>query len=492
MSDQHERLRQLAQNDPEAARRLLADLRGKVVHPHPAQQEVLDVVARFKVLDCGRRWGKTKLAAKIALGKARKRDQMIWWVAPTYKVVKRGYREVLRQLPAGTLAKPAPPDTHFDAGRSVILKFKNGTQMEFYSAERPEGMLGEGVDYAVLDEAAIMPPNIWEQVVRPTLMDREGGALLISTPRGRNWFYKAFKRGQDPQDPEWASWQFPSWTNIHLPEGEIEEMRKDLPAVLFAQEVEAKFIAEGSSIFIIPPQIIKPLVKPSGHVVLGIDLAKTVDYTVIYGANAATRQNCVFERFQDVTWPRQRRRIVRLCNDLYEAGVTGITLMVDGTGVGDPMVDELEELGYDVIGLNFTTFKDKMVRLLAKDMEDGKAFVVSDYVDEFEAYAITQTPKGRVTYGAPAGGHDDVVSAKMLQHWGIVMEGTPGVHVMNGVDVDDIVVDFEGDEDEPENVDPDYFMDYDDDVEVDTGVSNVRQVAMPSVLDRMNHPGAWG
>ena len=262
-------------------------------------------------------------------------------------------------------------------------------------------MLGEGVDYAVLDEAAIMPPNIWEQVVRPTLMDREGGALLISTPRGRNYFYKAFKRGQDPQDPEWASWQFPSWTNIHLPEGEIEEMRKDLPAVLFAQEVEAKFIAEGSSIFIIPSQIIQPLAKPSGHVVLGIDLAKTVDYTVIYGANAATRRNCYFERFQDVTWPRQRRRIIKVCNDLYAQGVTGITLMVDGTGLGDPMVDELEELGYDVIGLNFTTFKDKMVRLLAKDMEDGKAFIVADYVDEFESYQITQTPKGRVTYGAP-------------------------------------------------------------------------------------------
>ena len=455
---------------------------------------ILDVVARFKVLDCGRRWGKTKLAAKIALGKAREPDQMIWWVAPTYKIVKRGYREILRQLPRGTLAKPAPPDTHFDAGRSVILKFKNGTQIEFYSAERPEGMLGEGVDYAVLDEAAIMPPNIWEQVVRPTLMDREGGALLISTPRGRNYFYKAFKRGQDPQDPEWASWQFPSWTNIHLPEGEIEEMRKDLPAVLFAQEVEAKFIAEGSSIFIIPSQIIQPLAKPSGHVVLGIDLAKTVDYTVIYGANAATRRNCYFERFQDVTWPRQRRRIIKVCNDLYAQGVTGITLMVDGTGLGDPMVDELEELGYDVIGLNFTTFKDKMVRLLAKDMEDGKAFIVADYVDEFESYQITQTPKGRVTYGAPAGGHDDVVSAKMLQHWGIVMEGTPEVHVMNGVDVDEIVQDFEGldEDDEPENVDPDYFMDYDDDVATDTGAPVVRQVAIPSVLDRMNHPGAWG
>ena len=118
-----------------------------------------------------------------------------------------------------------------------------------------------------------------------------------------------------------------------------------------------------------------------------------------------------------------------------------------------------------------------MVRLLAGTWRDGKAFIVSDYVDEFGRTQITQTPKGRVTYGAPAGSRDDVVSAKMLQHWGIVMENTRESHVMNGVDVDDIVTDFGATGDEPENVDPDYFMDYDDDVEVDTGAPVVRAIS---------------
>ena len=168
--------------------------------------------------------------------------------------------------------------------------------------------------------------------------------------------------------------------------------------------------------------------------------------------------------------------------------------MVDGTGLGDPMVDELEELGYDVIGLNFTTFQDKMVRLLAKDMEDGKAFIVADYVDEFESYQITQTPKGRVTYGAPAGATTTLSPRRCSSTGASSWRGHAEVHVMNGVDVDEIVHDFEGvdEDDEPENVDPDYFMDYDDDVATDTGAPVVRQVAVPSVLDRMNHPGAWG
>src|SRR5690349_14466995 len=178
-----ERLMDLAVENPQEFRKLMEMAKSKTVLPHAGQQVVLDSKARFRVMNCGRRWGKTVLAAKIIVSYTRKPNQMLWWVAPTYKVTKHGYDEVLRQLPDGVLAKPAPPSSNFDAGRAVILHFKNGTKMEFYSAERPEGMLGAAVDFAVLDEAAIMPGRIWNQVVSPTLIDHEGGALMISTPR---------------------------------------------------------------------------------------------------------------------------------------------------------------------------------------------------------------------------------------------------------------------------------------------------------------------
>lgn len=487
-----QRLLDLAEADPQAALRLLEELESVVVRPHKAQRQVLETDARFKVLDCGRRWGKTKLAAHIALKNARKPRQMIWWVAPTYRIVKRGYKEILRQLPPDVLAAPPPPDTNFDAGRPAILKFKNGTVMEFYSGERPEGMLGEGVDFAVLDEAARMPGHIWEQVVRPTLMDRKGGALLISTPLGRNWFYRAYQRGQDPDEALWASWQFPSWTNEYLPEGEIEDMKRDLPQVLYEQEVEAKFLAAGSNVFLVADEIIRDLVTPEGHVVLGIDLAKTTDFTVIYGANAKTRENCYYERFQDVTWPKQRRRIIRAIKRLLRNGATGVTIVMDSTGVGDPMVDELEELGFDVIGKNFTTWKDKMVKLLAKDMEDGKAFVLEQEVEEFEQFELNMTPGGRVTYSAPSGEHDDVVAAKMLQHWGIVNEGVPDAVFIDGVDVSSIddaeVGSSHPDEDEMPD-DEDWEWDLDDDS--DTGIPEITVVRPRSADDLMNDPAVW-
>lgn len=492
----------LADSDPEQFRKLMESVKDKVVHPHAAQRKVLDSQARFKVMNAGRRTGKTVLAAKIILQRCRQPNQVTWWVAPTYKVVKRGYAEILRQLPNGVLTHIPAPATNFDAGRSVSLRFKNGSIIELYSAERPEGMLGEGVDFAVLDESAIMPARIWEQVVRPTLMDRGGGALMISTPRGRNWFYQAWRRGQDSQMDAWESWTFPTASNPFIAAEEIAEMEATLPRITFQQEVLADFIADGSSVFILNDKAIQPHeilkdhfingIKPVGHIVLGIDLARTTDYTVIYGARMADRRNCYFERMNSVKWSEQKRRIRRAVASCEAAGATGVTLCMDSTGVGDPIVEELEESGYDVIGINFTTHKNNMVRLLAKDLETAKAFVLSDAeIHEFENYAMSFTPSRKMSYSAPTGEHDDVVAAKMLQHHAIVNEGVPGLTII-GLDEADASAndpDAVRDEDFSEND----FDDLIDEGEI-VGTPDIQTLLVnrPSPLDLMNNPDLWG
>lgn len=444
MSD-FDRVAALAGSDPEQFQKLVEKLKTKVVHPHSGQRIVLDSNARFRVLNCGRRWGKTKLAAKIILQESRKEKQTLWWTSPVYKIVKRGYAEVLRQLPDGVLTHTPPPESNFDAGRSVILRFKNGTKLEFYSAERPEGMLGEGVDFVVMDEAATMPGRIFNQIISPTLMDRLGGALLISTPRGRNWFYRVWLMGQDPERHDWASWTFTSADNPHLPDGEIERMKASMPRMEFEQEVEAKFLSAGSSTFFLGDRAVQHDAilesnfiedcPPKGHVMLGIDLARTNDWTVLYGCREKDRKNCYFERMQAVTWPEQKRRIRRAVRKLMRAGAEGVTLIVDSTGVGDPVKEDLEAEGYDVVGLNFTTHKANMVRLLAKDLEENRAFVLAGgQLDEFTNYTMAITPGGKLTYSAPEGEHDDVVAAKMLSHWGCVNEGVASVEILSAND----------------------------------------------------------
>jgi hypothetical protein len=324
----------------------------------------------------------------------------------------------------------------------VILRFKNGSKMEFYSAERPEGMLGAAVDFAVLDEAAIMPSRIWNQIVSPTLIDHLGGALMISTPRGYNWFHKVWQKGQDPLQTDWESWTFTTQDNPTLPEGEADRMAADMPRMEADQEIYAKWVAAGSAVFILDDRAIQGdrvldggLVEdcpPLGHVVLGIDLARTNDYTVLYGARARDRKNVYFERMQAIAWAEQRRRIARACRRLAANGATSLTLMVDEGNAGSVIVEDLQEAGYDVVGVNFTTHKANMVRLLANDLERGRAFVLDEKLDEFSSYQMSMTPGGRMTYSAPEGDHDDVVSAKMLSHWGLATEGIPEVTVLDG------------------------------------------------------------
>jgi hypothetical protein len=487
------------------------------------QREVFNHSARFKVLNCGRRWGKTVLAAKLILSKARKQRQMLWWVAPTYRIVKRGYKEVLRQLPPGVLARPAPPDTNFDAGRPNILHFKNGTVMEFYSAERPEGMLGEGVDFAVLDEAARMKSSTWNETVSPTLMDRLGGALMISTPRGRNWFYREWQKGQDPDERDYASWTFTTQDNPALPEGEADRMAAQMPQMEADQEIYAKWLAAGSTVFVIPPKSVQEPAtiledftiaeqRPKGFVVLGVDLARTHDWTVLYGANSHNRRNCYFERLQSVSWPEQKRRIRRAVRTLKRGGAEEVLIMVDSTGVGDPIYEDLSNDGFDVVGVNFTTFKDKMVRLLAKDVEDRSAFLLPQRLVEFEDYELEMTEAGRIKYHAPegAGNFDDAVAAKMLSHWGMINEAvgditvlesdpTPATHpkavAPRSADPDD-EGDFEFDDDDYSDwVDPDAEM---SDAEADqmigvdsTGALTLQLVSPPSPEELLRRRDLW-
>ena len=434
------RLLALKDSNPQEFYKLMQRVNEKVRHPHPGQVQVLESQARFRVMNCGRRWGKTVLAAKIILSKARKQKQMLWWVAPTYKIVKRGYEEVLKQIPDGVLVNPPPPSSNFDAGRAIVLHFKNGTKMEFYSAERPEGMLGAAVDFAVLDEAAIMKGTIWNQVISPTLIDHKGGALMISTPRGRNWFYDVWARGQDPNDPEWQSWTFTTQDNPYLPEGEADNMAAGMPKMLADQEVYAKWLSAGSQVFLLEEKSIERVTvldngliedRPvKGGVFLGVDLARTNDWTVLYGEMERDRRNCYFERMQAIAWSEQRRRIRRAVARLLRAGAEYVTLMVDEGNAGSVIVEELQEQGFDAIGVNFTTHKANMVRLLSNDLEKHQAFVLEEGLTEFENYGMTVSEAGRFKYAAPEGQHDDVVSAKMLAHWGVVNEGFGDVQIL--------------------------------------------------------------
>lgn len=411
----------------------LAAVRPYVFVAHQGgQQSILDSTARFGIARAGRRYGKTKVAARKLVRKtlATDRPTVNWWVANTYRNVQRGYREVLKQTPRELLAKPPPAVT----AATLELQFKDGSRIEFYSAGSPDAMAGEGVGFVVADEAALWPngDTVWNQIVRPTLMDTGGGALIISTPRGHDWFWKLWNLGQEDDQETYESWHFTTYDNPYIPREDIEEARRTLPGIIFDQEIMAEFIAAGASIFSVPEDgILGGVDNPEGQVVMGVDLGKKEDFTVISASNASTRRPCYHERFTAIRWPEQRE-LIRDAAEYLEAspGVEGLRVFLDSTGLGDVVFDDLEAEGLDVEPITFSgPWKERAVKLLAADLERGDAYILEDQRGEFESYAFELTPAGRYKFEAGVG-HDDEVSAKLLEHWGMVNEGPPDVRLL--------------------------------------------------------------
>lgn len=457
-----------SQADPDRLEAAIAGVKDRLFVPHGGGQlEVLEDEHRFQTIAAGRRWGKTKVAARRCVRAALAADnQMVWWIANEYNNVRRGYREVVRQIPPSLLAKPAPVST----SNKLRLEFKTGSVIEFYSGGNPDGLAGEGVNFVVVDEGALIADTVWYQLIRPTLMDHKGSALIISTPRGKNWFWEMWNRGQSA-DPEYSSYRFPQSANPYIDPLETAAAKAELPELIYRQEIEAEFLAAGASIFGVgverPGAVVSQLWTPRGTVYMGIDLAKQEDFTVITGIREEDRMPVFHERFNSISWPVQRRRIKLAIEDLEGTqGVTGVTALMDSTGLGDVVYDELTEDEVDVVPIKFNpTWKEQAVNLLAADLEQGKAFILEEQRSEFESYAFTITESGKYKYEASIG-HDDEVAAKLLEHWGANHYGPPAVTILKDIK-----------EDEREKP------------------ATIMQASEPSrpdsALDIMNNPDAW-
>jgi hypothetical protein len=125
----------------------------------------------------------------------------------------------------------------------VVINFAGGlSELRGKSADNPDSLLAEGVDYLIVDEAARLDETIWHQHLSQRLIDRRGWALLLSTPSGKNWFWRTWTRGQGGRDPGFESWRSPSWDNPHLDRAGIEAERSRSSKDAFAEQYEAAFV----------------------------------------------------------------------------------------------------------------------------------------------------------------------------------------------------------------------------------------------------------
>jgi PBSX family phage terminase large subunit len=216
--------------------------------PHPGQSLLHASDARFKVVVSGRRWGKSLLAAKEAELMILKPQTRGWIVSKTYDLGEKVFREIYNTLVKRSKLETVRKSYSSKSG-SMYLEFPWESVVEVKSAEHPDSLVGEGLDWLVFDECASCKSVIWEQYLRPTLSDKKGWAMFITTPRGYNWLYDLWKRGNDPDYPEWESFRFPSWNNPHLPKDDIEEAKRTLSKAAFEQEYGATFTFSSGQVY---------------------------------------------------------------------------------------------------------------------------------------------------------------------------------------------------------------------------------------------------
>ena len=228
------------------------------------QLEVIESEARFKVLAAGRRAGKTKLCVIMALATLLQPNRLVILVGPEHahveKVFKELYSILVNQLKLvnkgtndGTIARNTKGD--------YVIQLKNGSRIEGKSGTNPDSLAGDAVDLYIFDEAGLEEnlDHLWG-IARPALSDNKGSAIFISSPRGRNDFYRLFKLGQkgigqrkglipinNDDITDWASWSYPSWKNPFIPADEYEIAKREAiekgKYEQFKQEWDADFDA---------------------------------------------------------------------------------------------------------------------------------------------------------------------------------------------------------------------------------------------------------
>ena len=390
--------------------------------PHEGQLRVHASRARFRVVACGVRWGKTLCAAMegVAAAMEPRPSSIGWVVAPTYDLADRVFREievvVLEHLRHRLIAKK-------EAERRILLRNLAGgvSEIRAKSADNPVSLLGEGLDWLVVDEAARLKPVIWQGHLSQRLIDKQGWALLISTPKGKGWLYDLFRRGQGGErEPDHESWNMPSWTNPLLDAAMIEQERERLPQRVFAQEYGAQFTEGAGAVFRNVRECAtgewKEPVRGERYFA-GLDLAKVEDFTVLVIVNA--RREVVFvDRFHRLDWALQTARVQAAARRFNAARV-----LCDTTGVGDPIYEALRKAGVGADAYPFTArSKSALIENLTLMLEQQQLVlpqpeICPELVEELEAFEYSVTEAGHVRSGAPSGVHDDCVIALALAAW---------------------------------------------------------------------------
>ena len=378
--------------------------------PHQAQKEILKSESRDIAICAGRGFGKSIFAAYRAMKTLLADDKKIAIIAPTYDLAQKPFNYLnlwiaksFRNMLAG-LSSRIP--------QQIITPWNS--QLYCKSADNPTSILGERYDLVIVDEAARIKRNVFNTYIFPTT-SKGGKSLFISTPFGKGWFYEKY------QDCKPGAFYFTSKDNPYTSIDEWERAKQKLPEQVFKQEYMALFADDAASVFRGVREIISDdcLEDVTDHrYLLGVDLGKHEDFTVLIVLDKYSHKVVYFDRFKKIHWPLQKERIMSIAKRYNNARI-----IIDSTGLGDPISDDLKHKGLLVDDFKISgKSKQQLIDKLSIYIQQKAIIIPNNDIlkDELESYGYQISDSGNIKYSAPQGLHDDCVIALALAVWGLM------------------------------------------------------------------------
>ena len=391
--------------------------------PHAGQLAVHRSKAKRRILVAGVRTGKSLAAAHEAVAAALQpcKRSVGWCVGPTLELADKVYREIV--IVAAEHLKHRIVELKQHEKKLVLRNMGGGlSEIRAKTADNPTSLLGEGLSWVIIDEASRMRPSIWYSFLSQRLIDKDGWALVISTPRGRGWLWELWKLGQPGGDPDFESWVMPSWTNPHLKRELIEAERERLPDAVFRQEYGAEWIEGAGAVL----RYVREAATgewqdpvPGKEYFAGLDLAKVNDFSVLTIMDKDRRVVHV-DRFNRLDWGLQIARIKAATERYNNAWV-----LVDSTGSGEPVYEALLAADIQADSYQFTNASKNALITNLSMLFEKRLITLPRYelcptlVDETESFEYSVSDTGTVKTGAPSGQHDDHVISLALAAWAV-------------------------------------------------------------------------
>lgn len=405
---------------------------------HPAQQAIADSPARYKVINCGRRFGKTLSSLEWLLfgeGDSAIDGKPVAFFAPTYQLMLEVWKDAERTL------RPVTRKANKTENRIELV---TGGVLDFWTLQDDGAGRGRKYTRVVIDEAAHARylKDAWEKAILPTLTDYSGSARIISTPAGRNYFWELYQLGRTDNPkrlPDWESFTFPTLANPHIKPEEVEKMRGLLPERIFAQEYLAQFLEDGGGVFrrvsaavdnALPTEAGQARAATDGRAyVIGVDWGRHNDFTVFTVVDAKERAVVAVDRFTDIDYAVQLGRLQALHQRFPKAPI-----LAESNSMGGPLIEQLQRLRLPVRPFQTTAAsKTEAIEALALAFEQGSIRIpaLKWLVDELMAFDQERLASGAMRYAAPRGGHDDGVMSLAIAWSGLQWSNARPLHTMN-------------------------------------------------------------